>query len=68
METEDEDIGIVIEVKYTHNGDLEKGVEMALKQIEDSCYAQKLHDSGIRTVLKYGIACYRKQCRVALAR
>ncbi len=68
IETEDDDTGIVIEVKYAHDGDLEKGVELALRQIEAQHYAQKLYDDGIRTVLRYGIACYKKQCRVALVR
>lgn len=58
--------GIIIEVKYAHDGDLDKGVELALQQIEKRRYAEKLRDSGIEKVLKYGIACYKKRCRVAL--
>ena len=66
VETEDDDLGIVIEVKYARDGDLEKGVELALRQIEERHYDEKLLDDGIRKVLKYGIACYKKRCRVAL--
>ncbi len=40
----------------------------ALSQIEEKRYADKLYDDGIRNVLKYGIACYKKRCRVALGK
>lgn len=66
METEDGRLGVVIEVKYAHDGNLEQGVTEALRQIEERRYADKLHDDGIRNVLKYGIACCKKRCRVAL--
>lgn len=62
----DEGWGIVIEVKYAHGGNLEKEAEQALKQIRERRYDEKLRDCGIGRVLKYGIACYRKQCRVVL--
>ncbi len=68
IETEDDDLGIVIEVKYAGDGSLENGAEQALKQIEERRYAEKLYDDGIRKVLKYGISCYKKSCRVTLAR
>ena len=67
VELEEEETGIVIEVKYPDGGDLEKGCEQALQQIEQMEYAQQLIDDGMRTILKYGIACYKKQCRVKLA-
>ena len=60
-------LGIVIEVKYAHDGDLEKGVEQAIRQIHERHYDAGLHGDGIGKVLKYGIACYRKRCRVKLA-
>ena len=66
VELEEEETGIVIEVKYPDGGDLEKGCEQALQQIEQMEYAQQLIDDGMRTILKYGIACYKKQCRVKL--
>ncbi len=59
--------GIVIEVKYSQNADLKSAVQDALRQIEERRYAEKLQDDGIGRVLKYGIACYKKRCRVAFA-
>ena len=67
IETEDDEMGIVIEVKYARDGDLEPVALKALKQIEERRYEDKLHDDGIAYVLKYGIACYRKRCCIALA-
>lgn len=67
IETEDDSLGIVIEVKYARDGNLENGVQKALAQIEDKHYAERLYDDGVENVLKYGVACYKKRCRVALA-
>lgn len=69
METDDRSLGIAIEVKYARGGryeDLDEGVELALRQIETHHYDEKLREEGIKKVLKYGIACYKKRCRVAL--
>ena len=57
-------IGIVIELKYREDGKLEEGCREALEQIEDLDYAARLEDDGIETVVRYGIACNRKKCRV----
>lgn len=38
----------------------------ALKQIEATGYAEKLREEGMQTILKYGISCYKKRCRVVL--
>ncbi len=67
VEMEEEEIGVVIEVKYADDGDLEKGCIKALEQIEKNGYAQQLVDDGMRTVMKYGVACYKKRCRVRFA-
>ena len=61
------DMGIIIEVKYAHDGDLDAACEEALRQIEHTGYEDDLEDDGIEKILKYGIACYKKRCRVALA-
>ncbi len=66
IETEDDDLGIVIEVKYARDGDLDKGVQMALRQIAERHYDEKLLDDGVAKVLRYGVACYKKRCKVAL--
>lgn len=68
VEIDEEEIGIVIEVKYAHDADLEKECRKALWQIEKTDYAKLLRDEGMRTVLKYGIACYKKRCRVMVER
>ena len=67
VEIDDEEIGIVIEVKYPDNGNLEKGCQEALEQINENEYIVYLQDAGMHTILKYGIACYKKKCRVMLA-
>ena len=61
------DMGIIIEVKYAHDGNLDRACKEALKQIEYTKYEDDLEDDGVEKVLKYGIACYKKRCRVMLA-
>ena len=61
------DMGIIIEVKYAHDGDLDEACKEALKQIEYIRYEDDLSDDGVENILKYGIACYKKRCRVMLA-
>lgn len=63
---EDEDVGIVIEVKYADDGNLQGGCEKALQQIIDIRYTEALEQEGIHTIIKYGIACYRKKCKVLM--
>ena len=60
-------IGIVIEVKYGEDEKTEQGCNEALKQIEDRNYQQYLLDKGMTTILKYGVACYKKKCRIKKA-
>ena len=43
---------------------LEKGCLEALAQIEDLEYDAQLTLDGMDTIIKYGIACERKRCRV----
>lgn len=61
------DMGIIIEVKYAHDGDLDAACREALRQIEHTRYEDGLSDDGVENVLKYGIACYKKRCRAMLA-
>ena len=58
---------ILIEVKYANDGDLDQVSERALKQVDDRKYEQELLENGVDKILKYGIACYKKQCKVKLA-
>lgn len=59
-----ERVGIIIEVKYAGDGNLDRACMEALKQIEDNDYEETLRNDGMQTILKYGIACYKKQCKV----
>ena len=63
---EDEDVGIVIEVKYADDENLQGECEKALQQIIDIRYTEVLEQEGIHTIIKYGIACYRKKCKVLM--
>lgn len=58
-------IGIVIEVKYPDDGNLEAGCREALRQIQQRQYETRLKQDGMETILRYGIACYKKRCKVA---
>ena len=64
IETEDMEKGIIIEIKYAEDGNLQKACEKALGQIENSHYDEELKDEGINEVLRYGIAFYKKRCKV----
>ncbi len=68
IRTGDKSLGAIIEVKYAHEGNLEKGVWDALKQIEKKRYADALYRDQYGKVLKYGIACYKKTCKVVLGK
>ncbi len=59
--------GIVIELKYAENGKLKEGCIEALEQIEEKQYVGRLKEDGMRTIIKYGIACYKKECLIVLA-
>ncbi|MCI8941352.1 MAG: AAA family ATPase [Dorea sp.] len=61
------DMGIIIEIKYAHDGNLDRACKEALKQIEYTRYEDDLADDGVENILKYGIACYKKRCKVMLA-
>lgn len=65
IQIDDMDMGIIIEVKYAE-GDLEEACESALWQIQVKNYAEAFRETDIQTVLKYGIVCRRKQCKVKM--
>ena len=67
IEVEHKQMGIVIEIKYAENVKaLDQACEKALKQIKEKHYDQKLEEEGYETILNYGIACYKKRCKVLL--
>ncbi|MCD8074750.1 MAG: AAA family ATPase [Lachnospiraceae bacterium] len=68
IEIEEEEIGIVIEVKYAEGGDLDAACAEALDQINKNNYTAELKEDDMHKILKYGIACYKKQCKVVLER
>lgn len=59
--------GIVIELKYAENGDMDAACDGALKQIEEKSYLDKLKQDGMRNFIKYGIACFKKDCKVVVS-
>ena len=67
IQIDDSDIGIVIEVKYTEEGkSMESDCKAALKQIDEKNYTETLYQAGVKRILKYGIACQIKDCKVML--
>ena len=64
VEVEDQEIGIVIELKYAENAAFGSACREALEQIHDNHYEEALADDGMTTIYRYGIACYKKRCRM----
>ncbi len=64
VEVEDRDIGIVIELKYAEDAAFDLACKEALEQIHDRNYEEILIDDGMKTIYRYGIACYKKRCKV----
>ena len=62
-----ERIGIVIELKYADDGNLEAACQEALEQIEEKKYAEGLKRRGMKKLIKYGIAFCEKECMVVMA-
>ena len=60
-----EKIGCVIEVKYAEDGAFDSAAHEAMEQIKTHEYTGLLRQKGMETIHKYGLACYRKRCRVA---
>ena len=64
VEIKNEKIGIVIELKYAENASFDAACQEAIKQIRERNYEEKLIDDGMKTIYRYGIACYKKRCKV----
>ena len=60
-------IGIVIELKYADDGNLEAACAEALKQIEIKKYAEGLRRRNLKKILKYGLAFCEKECMAVMA-
>ena len=66
VEVPDNRTGIVVELKYAEDGDMEAACAKALAQIDEKNYIMRLKQDGMRNFIKYGIACYKKDCKVVL--
>lgn len=64
VEIEEKDLGIVVELKYSEDSNLEAGCRQALRQIEEKNYTEELKALGLNHILKFGIACCKKRCKV----
>ena len=65
VETDDIDQGLIIEVKSADKiTELERASERAMTQIHDRRYDESLRNDGREDILAYGIAFYKKRCKV----
>ena len=60
LEVPENRVGVVIEMKYAQEDRMEAACTEALKQIEQRQYAARLKSDGMKNIVNYGIACYRK--------
>lgn len=64
VETEDPNVGIVVELKYTKDYDeMEQACRAALDQINDRRYQEYLLNDGRKDITLYGIAFCKKRCK-----
>lgn len=61
-----EKTGCIIEIKYAENGTFDAACSQAMEQIEKKGYESLLKQEEIKTIYKFGIACYKKSCKVAV--
>lgn len=52
VEIEEKDLGIVVELKYSEDSNLEAGCRQALRQIEEKNYTEELKALGLNHILK----------------
>lgn len=68
LEVPENRVGVVIEMKYAQEDRMEAACTEALKQIEQRQYAARLKSDGMKNIVNYGIACYRKHCKVKIGK
>jgi hypothetical protein len=56
--------GVVIGLRYAEPDKMENSCAEALNQINEKQYNAYFIKDGMQTVVKYGIACFRKYCKV----
>ena len=59
-------VGIVIEIKYAEDGNLQAYCAAALAQIDEKQYDEALRKDGMKKIMKCGIAFYKKDCKVMI--
>lgn len=59
-----ENTGCIFEIKYAENGDFDTACNKAMHQIKDKDYITVLKQDGIKVIHQYGVACYKKTCRI----
>ena len=65
VETENLDSGIIFELKYSREAaGLDKACEKAIAQMKDRRYEEYLKNDGRHDLLFYGVAFYKKRCKV----
>lgn len=65
VETENPDSGIIFELKYSRDAaGLDKACEKAIAQMKDQRYEEYLKNDGRHDLLFYGVAFYKKRCKV----
>lgn len=57
-------VGCVFEIKYAENGNFDEACRKAMQQIKDKKYADILKQEGFEKIYLYGIAFYKKFCKV----
>lgn len=60
--------GIIIEIKYAEKARFAAAIREAFEQIDVEDYTHELKAENFTTIYKYGVACYKKQCRVRCER
>ena len=67
VEPEDPDTGIIFELKCSKEAaGLDKACERAMEQIKDRRYSEYLKKDGRHNMTLYGIAFYKKRCKVVI--
>ena len=69
VETDDPDAGLVIEVKYSPTLEgLEDACARAMAQIKARRYDERLRNDGRNDILAFGVAFWKKRCKVVCER
>lgn len=56
----------ILREEYTSDGNMEKECEKVLQQIIGVRYTESLEQEEIHKIIKYGIVCYKKKCKVVM--